>query len=394
MTGPVSEAENGSTVWERLRVLVLEPYYGGSHKAVLDGLLERLDIDVDMLTLPARKWKWRMRGSAITMAAQARELHDAWRAGDLSGRSASAVSRWDLIYASTFVNLAEFYGMAGECVAGTPSIVYFHENQLVYPNRNEEEWDFQFPLTNITSALTADVCAFNSEFTRDTFVAEIPAFMKRFPDRVPKGLAEKIAAKATVVPPPFDPSPFDEIELTRGPLPRIVWPHRWEHDKNPESFFETVLSLAAEGLDFEVAVAGQTFQDRPEVFDRVERELGDRLVHIGEPGDRAEYARLLRSSDITVSTAVNEFLGLAMLEAAYAGCYPLVPDRLVYPEIYPDEYRYASDDQLAAKLRSLIVEGSPPDAARDMAASFTFDEVTPAYAELFEKTARSGNVSA
>ena len=43
-----------------LQVLVLEPYYGGSHKAFLKGL-SRLPYTFDFMTLPARKWKWRMR---------------------------------------------------------------------------------------------------------------------------------------------------------------------------------------------------------------------------------------------------------------------------------------------------------------------------------------------
>jgi hypothetical protein len=49
------------------RMLVLEPYFGGSHRAVLESLLPLLaqaGWEADLLTLPARKWKWRMRGSA------------------------------------------------------------------------------------------------------------------------------------------------------------------------------------------------------------------------------------------------------------------------------------------------------------------------------------------
>ena len=69
--------------------------------------------------------------------------------------------------------------------------------------------------------------------------------------------------------------------------------------------------------------------------------LGERLVHCDEPASREEYAALLASADVAVSTAENEFFGLAMIEACYAGCTPLVPDRLAYPELYPREYRYA-----------------------------------------------------
>ena len=68
-----------------------------------------------------------------------------------------------------------------------PAIVYFHENQLVYPNRHTAEWDFQFPLTNITSALSAESCVFNTRWNLEQFVAEIPGFIREFPDHHPAG---------------------------------------------------------------------------------------------------------------------------------------------------------------------------------------------------------------
>lgn len=370
---------------DRLRVLVLEPYYGGSHRAVLDGLLARLDFDYDLLTLPARKWKWRMRGAAITLAEEARALH------------ASGV-RWDLVYASTFINLAEFYGIAGDAIAGVPSIVYFHENQLVYPNRHESEWDYQFPLTNITSALSATRCLFNTEWTKDTFLGEIPGFLKRFPDHHPRGVAQLIAPKCQVIAPPFDPAEFDHAlgqggvaAASRGSVTRIVWPHRWEHDKDPDAFFGAVAQLAAEGLDFEVAVAGQSFRDVPDSISTAQAVLGNRLIHVGEPDGRAAYAELLAGADVAVSTARNEFFGLAMIESAYAGCYPLVPDRLAYPEIYRAEMRYASSDQLVARLRSFVLDRPEPGQGRALAEEYTFERLLPAYREAFRAVAMRGS---
>ncbi|MDZ4654456.1 MAG: DUF3524 domain-containing protein [Coriobacteriia bacterium] len=360
-----------------MRILVLEPYYGGSHQAVLDGLLARLGYGYDLLTLPARKWKWRMRGAAITMADEARRLHDAG-------------THWDLIYASTFVNLAEFRGLAGATVADVPAIVYFHENQLVYPVRHEAEWDYQFPLTNITSALSAERCLFNTRWNLERFIEEIPGFIKAFPDHHPKGIAERIVAKSQVLAPPFDPTPFDAAPPTRGARVRIVWPHRWEHDKGPETFFSAAERLAREGLEFEVVVAGQSFRETEVLMAEAASVLGDRLVHLGEPENRAAYARLLASADVAVSTAVNEFFGLAMIEACYAGCYPLVPDRLAYPELYPAEYRYDGGEQLVARLRGLIAHRPAPGQGRELAAPFTFDALTPEYARVFEEVAAAG----
>lgn len=371
------------------RLLVLEPYYGGSHRAVLDCLLPALGWEYDLLTLPARKWKWRMRGAAIGFAEQAADLDARWRAEHPSGESGrpGARSRWDAAFASAFLNLAEFKGLAGAGIAAVPTVVYFHENQLVYPNRHTAEWDLQFPLTNVTSALAADECWFNTAWNRDRFLEEIEPFIRQFPDHHPRGLAQRIAARSHVIAPPFDPAPFDAVPLVREGHCRIVWPHRWEHDKDPETFFRVVNELAAEGLDFEVAVAGQAFAETREAFQGATVELGDRLVHFGEPGSRDAYARLLASSDVAVSTAVNEFFGLAMVEAAYAGCLPLVPDRLAYPEIYPPEMRYGTPEDLHARLRGLIEERPSPGQARDLAEGFTIGALLTRYRGAFERLA-------
>lgn len=362
-----------------VRLLVLEPYFGGSHRAVLECLLPGLGFEHDLLTLPARKWKWRMRGAAITFADEARRLEAEWRVAHPGGEAGrpGARGRWDLVLASTFVNLAEFLGLAGKAVAGVPTVVYFHENQLLYPNRHEAEWDLQFPLTNITSALAADGCWFNTVWNLEGFVKGADPFIRQFPDHHPRGLGARIAAKSRVLHPPFDPVPFDAAPLTRGARCRIVWPHRWEHDKNPEAFFAAVTRLASEGLDFEVAVAGQSFAETREAFERAGEALGGRLVHIGEPGSREDYARLLAGSGVAVSTALNEFFGLAILEAAYAGCLPLVPDRLAYPEIYPAAMRYGSDDALVARLRDAVLHRPAPGQGRGIAEAFTVSRLLP-----------------
>jgi len=357
-----------------LSVLVLEPYYGGSHRAVLDTLLPALEVTYDLVTLPARKWKWRMRGAAITMAVEARRLHDEGH-------------RWDLIYASTFLNLAEFLGLAGGAVLGVPAAVYFHENQLLYPNRHTAEWDLQFPLTNVTSALAADACLFNTHWNLDGFVREIPGFLRQFPDHVPGGVADAIKAKSSVLAPPFDPTPFEGVAPVRGRRPRVVWPHRWEHDKAPEAFFAAVTTLAREGLDFEVAVAGQSFRETEYSMREAASALGDRLVHLGEPEGRGAYAALLASADVAVSTATNEFFGLAMLEACYAGATPVVPDRLAYPELYPATFRYGTHDALVEMLRSRVLEPPAPGEARHLAEAFTTDRLAPAYRAACERIA-------
>ena len=368
-----------------MRVLALEPYYGGSHRAVLDGLVARIDADWTVLTLPARKWKWRMRGAAMTMAVECARV-----AGSPALGYGAEKRPFDLIFASTFLNLAEFRGIVGSAFSAVPAVVYFHENQLVYPNRHTAEWDLQFPLTNITSALSAESCVFNTEWNLEAFLGAIPGFLREFPDHHPTGVAERIRAKSRVVAPPFDPASFDEQEITRSATPRIVWPHRWEHDKNPDDFFAAVSRLAEERLDFEVAVAGQAFRDVPEAIVSAEEILGSRLVHLGEPASRTGYASLLAGCDVAVSTAVNEFFGIAMVEASYAGCFPLVPDRLAYPELYPPQFRFSDVEELVARLRECVTRPPKPLQARSLAERFTFDALTEEYGRLFAEVAAVG----
>jgi glycosyltransferase involved in cell wall biosynthesis len=301
-----------------MNILALEPYYGGSHRAFIDGLSKVSKHNWTVLTLPAHKWKWRMRHSAITFAAQTTELMEKQQS-------------WNLLFCSDMLNLAEFIGLAPAGIAKLPKVIYFHENQLTYPVRVEDERDYQFAMTNLTSALVADAVWFNSQFHLNSFLDALKKFLKSMPDYQPLEAIEKIRAKSSVCPPGIPDFPARRRRKP-GPM-RILWAARWEHDKNPDDFFKTLEILKDKNVPFRISAIGQSFRDRPTVFDWAYSEFQGYIDYWGYQKSMEDYKRILSEADVMVSTANHEFFGISVVEAVAAGAYPLVPNRLSYPDI-------------------------------------------------------------
>ncbi len=323
-------------------ILVVEPYFGGSHKQFLEGLSRSVEAEWIFLTLPARKWKMRMQLSAPWFELQVRAMPQ---------------RHFHAVLCSTFVDvavlrslLARLEGWNRQCIFCT----YFHENQYVYPSQAEDSSRYQFTSINFTTALASDRIAFNSIYNRDSFFDHGWRYLRKAADMDIRKCIEETAAKATVLYPGQD-----FTGLTRGSegrrhgTPVICWNHRWEHDKNPEEFFHVLMWLNDLGEDFRLVVLGQSFSTAPAIFEEAREVLGPKIIHFGYAESRADYFRLLALCDIVISTARHEFFGIAVLEAVRAGCIPLVPDRLSYPELYPRKYRYG-EGELGSRLLELL----------------------------------------
>ena len=184
-------------------------------------------------------------------------------------------------------------------------------------------------------------------------------------------------------------------EPSRGLPPLILWNQRWEYDKDPETFFRTLYALAEEGVNFRVALAGKSYRESAPEFEAARERLGPRVVHFGH-ADEARYGALLRQADVVVSTALHEFFGVAVVEAIYCGCFPVLPRRLTYPELLPPLYHEdclyddadGNGESLLARLRWALAH---PDRARALAAElcpavarFDWAEMGPRYDETME----------
>ena len=327
-------------------IVVLEPYYGGSHAAFVDTFADHSIHRITKVTLPARKWKWRMRGAAI------------WFTREDTNWFADPHDHVDAILANDMLSVADLRALLPHDLRGVPIACYFHENQLTYPMAPGQERDYQYGMTNITSCLAADAVWFNSRFHLDDFLSAAGALLRKMPDFVPEAVIEEIRAKADVFPPPVqEPAEFRENVRKGDPL-TFLWCHRWEYDKNPTPFFDALLSLDADGCEFNLVMLGEQFRDAPPAFAQVEARLGHRITHAGFAENRDDYWRLLANCDVVVSTAIQENFGIGVIEAVLAGCQPLVPRRLAYPEVIPSEFHplclYDDDSDLPTRLRGLL----------------------------------------
>jgi len=328
-----------------MRILLLSAYDAASHRVWREGLVRHLDEhDWTVLTLPPRFFAWRSRGNPLS-----------WVFGDPETMG----NGYDLIVATSMTDLAGIKGITPS-LSATPALVYFHENQFAYPERKARKEYQNYKLTNLYTALAADKALFNSAYNRNTFLDGVGGLLSVMPDHVPDGIVESVRDRSEVLSVPLDQSCFVTGQRPPGPL-RMVWNHRWEYDKAPGRFFRALDRLRDRNIPFRVSIVGQQFRDCPPEFDQARIRLGGNIENWGFLKDEKEYRSLLSGADLVVSTALHDFQGLSVLEAVAAGCLPLVPDRLAYPEFIPARLRYASFDEdeeresqeLAARLEEL-----------------------------------------
>ncbi len=376
-----------------MKVLALEPWYGGSHKQFLKHLADHSSHDFEKVTMAARFWKWRMQGGAVTLAQKAQErLRQGFEP--------------DVIFATDMVNLPAFLTLTRDRVATTPVVLYFHENQLTYPIREGKERDFTYAYINYLSALAADRVVFNSQFHRSQFFEALPTLLRRFPDYTHLNTLRDLREKSSVLHLGLDLQGHDEHAPTaeaervhdKGPL-IVLWNQRWEYDKNPEAFFKVMNRLDDAGVPFRMILAGEHFEEQPEGFERAFERYADRILHYGYAENFAEYSSLLHRSDIVVSTARHEFFGIAMLEAIYCGCHPLLPNRLTYPELIPENLHspllhapvlYDDEEELFDLLKRLLTKQDQPlpkSVLQDIPAHLAWDKHVARFDELLESVA-------
>lgn len=323
-----------------MKILFLEPFFGGSHKDFATGFKAHSEHDVDLVTMPDRFWKWRMRGAALHFFDQIEHLQN-----------------YDALFVTDMMDLTDFSGLFKDRIP--PVLFYFHENQLSYPLSAGEKRDFHLGFTNIISAAAADTVLFNSAYHMKAFFTSAEKLISRLPDFRPGSILETIRAKSGVAHPGcrFDPGRA-KIENKQSMAPLIIWNHRWEHDKNPGDFYTALIALKKKNIPFSLAVLGENYKEAPRVFETIRREFKEQIRVFGYVSSRLQYIKWLKQGDIVISCACQENFGISVVEAVRSGCMPLLPDRLSYPEIIPEKFHetvlYHSVGELTDKLSNMV----------------------------------------
>ena len=321
-----------------LRVLAFESYDTGSHRSVRELISLHSRHDWTWLTRPGRGWKWRMRLAAVEL------LEQATAGGHLEGPI-------DALVATSLIGAADLRALLPARLRGVPLVLYMHENQAAYPlseyPRLDPSRDVHFALTNLTSVLASDLVIWNSRWNRDSFVEGMSLILKRASAVELDGWQGRVSDRSRVIWPPVEPPPADlagEARVSHN-TGRVVWPHRWEHDKGPGELLE----IAARHRDLRWTILGERFPTVPPELVEFEKRFAARIDHFGFEPDRRRYWEHLAGADWVLSTARHEYFGVAVVEALLAGCLPWLPDRLSYPELLP------------AEARNLSPQRPPPD---------------------------------
>jgi glycosyltransferase involved in cell wall biosynthesis len=360
----------------KLKFLFLESFFGGSHREFARGLVSHSKHRIDLVTMPARFWKWRMRGAALYFV-----------------NKISSLDGYNGLITTGLMSLSDYKVLSkGKC---PPALAYFHETQLTYPLAPGERMDYQFGFTDITTALAAKRVLFNSRTHRESFFSKLPGFLKMMPEYRPNWVVEAIRSKAGILYPGCRfPAPVQSAaEFSREVPPLIIWNHRWEFDKNPDEFFQALDALLENGTAFRLALLGENYQTIPKAFLSARERYGERIVQYGYVESRAEYIKWLRRGSIVISTARQENFGIAVIEAVRYGCVPLLPARLAYPEIIPKRFHpqvlYREPGELTNRLSRLITnyarfEKLRRDLSKEMS-RFAWDNLIDCYDQELEK---------
>jgi hypothetical protein len=290
----------------QLDILALEPFYGGIRRSMLETIIRCSRHRWTMLKLPPRRIERRLTAAAHWFAEQI---------------SRSTARRIDILFTSEAMNLADLFRLTPE-LSRKPSVVYFHSNQLPDPTSRR---DTPLDLVNLNTATAAGEIWFNSLFHLRTFLARASALVERHMELSTRNPMPELAAKAQLILPPLDLAAVHELVEGR-------------------TIARQKRTIFIDTRDADIALLNAalgTLHRRNEKFSLITvgpaKELSDHFPRraVSEINETAQV-EALHEAGLIVSAKIAAPADHHLVRGLAAGCWPIVPDTGVYPELLPE----------------------------------------------------------
>lgn len=291
-----------------LDILAIEPFYAGSRRLMLETIARRSRHRWTILRLPGRRIERRLEAAAQ------------WFSEVILRRPPMT---FDVLFTSEAINLPELYQLCPE-LAGHPSVVYFHDNQLPLPGRGVAR---PIDHVNLLTALEASEVWFNSVHHLRTFMGRAAPVVRQLPHYFDPDAMGRLTSRSSLVVPPVEVDLVRELETGLGftRSPRAIFCDLRQGDTK----------LLAGGLE--------VLRKRGEAFELVtvgpRGDLPAEMPRTAVPEydeDQITFAMARCGTYLSVATEANTDPRAVM--ALGSAMHTLLPDSGAYPELVPQAY--------------------------------------------------------
>lgn len=320
----------------QLDILALEPFFGGSRKAMLETIMRYSRHRWTILRLPPRRVERRLAAAAHWFAEQ---LSRHW------------AGRIDVLFTSEAMNLADLLRLVPS-LSAKPAVVYFHDNQLPPLGQRAES---PLHLVNLSTAQAATELWFNSEYHLRTFMRKAAALVERHPELAGLNPLRDLEPKLRLMPPPVD-LPLDRdiaIQIKPQRDPNLLFVDT--RDADVPLLNRALGILSATNAPYKLVTVGPLGG------------LADGLPRytVSERDEDGQIMALHQAS-VMISARPQAASDHYAVRALHLGCWPVFPDSGVYPELLPPSvhelclYSAGSPESLVERLRSAWHPSTPP----------------------------------
>lgn len=134
----------------------------------------------------------------------------------------------------------------------------------------------------------------------------------------------------------------------------VVFPHRINKDKGIDDLLEIATRLKDVNFVITAKQSSKVLKDN----NYYEKLKGCSNIELLSDVSNKRHDKVLAQSKIILSCAKQELFGYSIMKGVVSGCYPVLPNREVYPQYFSSEYLYENLEQ-ACEIIEHALEKTP-----------------------------------